>query len=208
MTPVKKVRQAEHGGTGRVVGRAHRESSSSLSRYSSTLISPRAYRNRSASRLTTTSASPSVRGSSSCGPGDPAARRGASQVGRGRPRTGPGRARTARWRDCGHRPAALPDRPARPGTAGLPGADANADLRGGHRRARGTGRGAGGLVFQRFWQGPDAAGTTGSGIGLVVVSELVQAHGGAVTVDSTPGAGTTFTVCLPRAARARSAVLA
>ncbi len=37
----------------------------------------------------------------------------------------------------------------------------------------------------------------GSGIGLALVKELVSLHGGSITADSTEGAGTTFTICLP-----------
>jgi signal transduction histidine kinase len=40
----------------------------------------------------------------------------------------------------------------------------------------------------------------GSGLGLAVVKGLVEAHGGTVTVRSKPGAGTCFTVTLPKAA--------
>lgn len=53
-------------------------------------------------------------------------------------------------------------------------------------------------VFERFWRGSDVEGSTGSGIGLAIVAELVKAHGGTVAVDSTPGQGTSFTVLLPR----------
>jgi two-component system sensor histidine kinase PilS (NtrC family) len=39
--------------------------------------------------------------------------------------------------------------------------------------------------------------TGGSGLGLAIVQRAVQAHRGAVFVDSAPGRGTTFTVLLP-----------
>lgn len=57
-------------------------------------------------------------------------------------------------------------------------------------------------VFDRFYQ-VDRARTRAdggghSGLGLAIVSELVAAHGGAVTVQSATGRGTTFTVSLPR----------
>ena len=55
-------------------------------------------------------------------------------------------------------------------------------------------------LFDRFWRGRAATGTPGSGVGLTVVAELVRAHGGRIEVTSTPGTGTTFTVCLPKAA--------
>jgi signal transduction histidine kinase len=54
-------------------------------------------------------------------------------------------------------------------------------------------------VFDRFWQ---ADGTSkrkyqGVGIGLALVKELTEVQGGKVTVTSTEGKGTTFTVTLP-----------
>jgi two-component system sensor histidine kinase BaeS len=52
-------------------------------------------------------------------------------------------------------------------------------------------------VFQRLWRGSGTAGIAGSGIGLAVVRELVNAHGGTATVASTPGAGSRFTIRLP-----------
>jgi signal transduction histidine kinase len=38
----------------------------------------------------------------------------------------------------------------------------------------------------------------GLGLGLYIVREIVTAHGGSVTFESTEEAGTTFTVRLPR----------
>ncbi|OAI48600.1 hypothetical protein AYO43_03535 [Nitrospira sp. SCGC AG-212-E16] len=42
----------------------------------------------------------------------------------------------------------------------------------------------------------------GTGLGLTVVLRIIQEHGGSITVDSTPGQGTTFTLLLPRVAPA------
>lgn len=50
-------------------------------------------------------------------------------------------------------------------------------------------------VFDRFQKG---SGSGGSGLGLAIARKLVLAHGGEVEIDSTPGAGTTVTVSLPR----------
>jgi two-component system sensor histidine kinase BaeS len=52
-------------------------------------------------------------------------------------------------------------------------------------------------VFERRWRGRNSGGVAGSGIGLAVVRELVEAHRGTVSVDSSPGHGTTFTITLP-----------
>lgn len=55
-------------------------------------------------------------------------------------------------------------------------------------------------VFERFYRA-DSSRTResgGSGLGLSIVAALVAAHGGTVTVDSTPGDGATFRVELPR----------
>lgn len=57
-------------------------------------------------------------------------------------------------------------------------------------------------VFDRFWRGDRARarqGEGGSGLGLAITRRLVLAHGGAISVASTPGAGTTFTIDLPSA---------
>lgn len=55
-------------------------------------------------------------------------------------------------------------------------------------------------VFDRFWRGDRARGrsTGGSGLGLAIARQLVRAHGGAITVESAPGAGSTFTISLPQ----------
>ncbi len=57
-------------------------------------------------------------------------------------------------------------------------------------------------VFDRFHRVENAGGRTheGTGIGLALVHELVQLHGGTIAVASTIGQGTTFTVTLPAGA--------
>lgn len=55
-------------------------------------------------------------------------------------------------------------------------------------------------VFERFMQ-VDASSTraySGMGIGLSLVKDFVEFHGGMVGVESEPGKGTTFTISLPR----------
>ena len=60
-------------------------------------------------------------------------------------------------------------------------------------------------VFSWFVRGDEAVQRQipGTGLGLNIVSTIVAAHGGEVTVDSTPGEGTTFQVLLPHRGRHR-----
>ncbi|MFP2902125.1 sensor histidine kinase [Corallococcus sp. 4LFB] len=57
-----------------------------------------------------------------------------------------------------------------------------------------------GLLFQPLQRasGEVDHGSRSIGLGLYIVKQLVEAHGGTVTVTSTAEAGTTFTVRLPR----------
>lgn len=53
-------------------------------------------------------------------------------------------------------------------------------------------------VFNKFWQGAKQAGYGSStGLGLTFCKLAVEAHGGKISVDSTPGKSTTFTFTLP-----------
>jgi two-component system OmpR family sensor kinase len=56
-------------------------------------------------------------------------------------------------------------------------------------------------AFERFWQAEPTAThpRPGTGLGLAIVAELVAAHGGTITLDTSPGAGTSFTIALPTA---------
>lgn len=55
------------------------------------------------------------------------------------------------------------------------------------------------LIFERFYRvDPSRTRSTGgAGLGLTIVKTLVEAHGGRVWVQSTPGAGSTFGFSLP-----------
>jgi PAS domain S-box-containing protein len=53
-------------------------------------------------------------------------------------------------------------------------------------------------IFDPFRQG-DAQSSTGLGLGLAIVRQIVDAHGGTIEVGSPPGNGTAFTVSLPLA---------
>jgi signal transduction histidine kinase len=52
------------------------------------------------------------------------------------------------------------------------------------------------VLFERYRQAHTGHG--GTGLGLAIVRGLVEAHGGRVTVESTEGRGSRFTVFLPR----------
>ncbi|HEX8729557.1 MAG TPA: HAMP domain-containing sensor histidine kinase, partial [Ktedonobacterales bacterium] len=63
-------------------------------------------------------------------------------------------------------------------------------------------------IFERFYRGESSRTRpgTGSGLGLALVKELTEAMGGTVTVESTPGLGSSFTVRLPLASVTRQSI--
>ena len=54
-------------------------------------------------------------------------------------------------------------------------------------------------VFDRFWRSDSARDRQGgnSGLGLAISKSIVEAHGGTISVDATPGDGAAFTISLP-----------
>ena len=60
-------------------------------------------------------------------------------------------------------------------------------------------------IFEQFERAVDNKVSAGLGLGLFIVRQIVEAHGGRISVQSQPGAGSTFTVWLPRIAPAGDA---
>jgi signal transduction histidine kinase len=51
------------------------------------------------------------------------------------------------------------------------------------------------LVKKKFYKGSSKA--RGTGIGLAVCDEIVELHGGTLTLENAEGGGTLVTICLP-----------
>ena len=60
-------------------------------------------------------------------------------------------------------------------------------------------------IFRKFERAVGGNEIPGLGLGLFIVREIVEMHGGSVRVESEPGQGATFIVTLPSAAPAKLA---
>jgi signal transduction histidine kinase len=62
-------------------------------------------------------------------------------------------------------------------------------------------------VFEQFFRGERSRSraTGGAGLGLAIVKALVEAHGGQIRAESTPGQGARFVFTLPQSAQAAAA---
>jgi signal transduction histidine kinase len=64
------------------------------------------------------------------------------------------------------------------------------------------------MVFDRFWRGADTRTSRGrhAGLGLAIVRQIVEGHGGHARLHSSPGGGSTFVLWLPDRARPSGAM--
>jgi two-component system sensor histidine kinase MprB len=55
-------------------------------------------------------------------------------------------------------------------------------------------------VFDRFFRAPEARALPGSGLGLSIVRQVAELHGGHVSLDNAPGGGARARLFLPQRA--------
>ena len=83
------------------------------------------------------------------------------------------------------------------------GVTVGSDFAGGYVSVRDTGAGIApadlSVIFERFRRGarPSGEGSAGLGLGLYICKRIAEEHGGAITVSSKEGAGSTFTLGIP-----------
>ncbi|MBR2145686.1 MAG: sensor histidine kinase, partial [Akkermansia sp.] len=53
------------------------------------------------------------------------------------------------------------------------------------------------FIFNRFYRADTSGKIKGTGLGLAIVKHAVEAHGGSIAAESTPGQRTCFTITLP-----------
>jgi len=53
------------------------------------------------------------------------------------------------------------------------------------------------MIFQRFYSGQQQRRSNGSGLGLAITKEIIEHHGGVLSVYSEPGRGSTFAFVIP-----------
>ena len=84
---------------------------------------------------------------------------------------------------------------------GPPGAPVEVRLAGGELTVRDHGPGIAPAdlpgVFDRFYRAASARAVPGSGLGLSIVRQVAESHGGTVRAESAPGGGTQIRLCLP-----------
>lgn len=60
------------------------------------------------------------------------------------------------------------------------------------------------FIFERFYRAPGESAARGTGLGLFICREIVRAHGGQISVETSPGKGTAFRIDLPAKLPVRS----